>query len=99
MIKRVLQAIRCVLSTPAVEPSIKMERVFNYCREVTYSDECGTVTGIVEDSPEFSKNGILIWENEFNATEERRKFLLATLVAYLDSQNIKHTIFYGESRV
>jgi hypothetical protein len=99
MIKHLMQAIRRILTKPMVEPSIKMERVFNYCREVTYTDEFGIVTGIVEDSPEFSKNGILIWENEFKVSEERRKLLLAKLVAYLDSQNIKHTIFYGQSRV
>ena len=98
MIKRLLLAIHSVLSKPAVEPSIKMERVFNYCRKVPYRDEGGTVTGIVEDTPEASKNGTLIRENEFNATEERRKLLLVKLVAYLDSQNIKYTIFYGQSR-
>lgn len=98
MIQRLLLAIEKVFSKPTIEPSIKMERVFNYCRKVTYIDEYGIVTGIVEDTPEFSKDGILIWENEFNTTEERRKLLLTKLVTYLDSQNIKYTIFYGQSR-
>lgn len=75
-----------------------MERAFNYCRKVTYTDECGVVTGIVEDAPDFSKDGILIWENEFSATEERRKLLLTKLIAYLDTRGIKYTILRGQSR-
>lgn len=87
-----------VFSSKNIEPSIKIERMFNYCQKVTYTDRLGAVTGIVEDAPDFSTHGILSWENEFDTSEERKKALIAKLVEYLDAKGIKHTIFYGQSR-
>ena len=34
------------------ESKLTIKRVHMYCHEVTYSDKEGTVTGIIEESPE-----------------------------------------------
>lgn len=77
--------------------NFKLTRLQMYNQELMYSDSMGTVSAIVEDSPN-PNDGLLVWENDFHVPDDRRKLIFERLQEWASINNKKITIFWNKCR-
>lgn len=79
-----------------MEPTIRLEPLHMQCQNLIYTDELGTVEGVVEYAVD---GGLLLWENDFSCSAERRARLIAKTEQYMQLRGGRCTIVSGKSRV
>lgn len=67
-----------------------------YCQLLVYEDSLGQVEAIVE----YTVNGnLLLWENDFECSPERRALLIAEAQRYMHQRGGRCDVAWGESRI
>jgi hypothetical protein len=79
-----------------MEPTIRFEPLHMQCQTLIYTDELGTVEGVVEYAVD---GGLLLWEGDFSCSTERRARLIAKAEQYMELRGSRCTIVWGKSRV
>ena len=79
-----------------MKPAIRLEYLHHQCENLIYVDEVGTVEGVVEYAVD---GGLLLWENDFHCSDERRALLIATAEEYMAVRGKRCKVIWGKSRV
>ncbi|VVE55736.1 hypothetical protein [Pandoraea anhela] len=79
-----------------MKPAIRLEYLHHQCLNLIYKDESGIVEGVVEYGVD---GGLLLWENDFQCSTERRARLIAETEEYMAARGGRCTVLWGKSRI